>query len=163
MEKRFNVIVFKGTGDVLSTVYPVDFVWQGHTVKCVKQALMIEKARFFNRLDIVDKMLLATRESEWVALGRSIDNYVDERWAAVREGVMMSILLARFQQDDIGHSVLGSTGNYFLVEACDSVWGVGLAIDDPDIFCTDLWCGQNLVGKCLMAVREILCFNRNSY
>lgn len=38
----------------------------------------------------------------------------------------------------------------------DSVWGIGMSDNHPDRRRIDKWQGENLLGKSLMTVREIL-------
>lgn len=38
----------------------------------------------------------------------------------------------------------------------DKIWGIGLSMKDINRLNTKSWKGQNLLGKCLMAVREKL-------
>ena len=48
--------------------------------------------------------------------------------------------------------------NKHFVEASpyDKIWGIGLNMDDPKSHDPNQWEGQNLLGKCLDEVREIL-------
>ena len=51
-----------------------------------------------------------------------------------------------------------NTGNQVLVEASpvDTIWGIGLAQDNPAAEDPDTWKGLNLLGFALMEVREQL-------
>jgi len=50
------------------------------------------------------------------------------------------------------------TGSKILVEASpeDCIWGVGLEENDPLILDEANWKGQNLLGKALMKVRDVI-------
>lgn len=50
------------------------------------------------------------------------------------------------------------TGDQILVECNpkDSIWGIGLSVDNPDALDESKWKGQNLLGKILMQIREEL-------
>jgi ribA/ribD-fused uncharacterized protein len=77
---------------------------------------------------------------------------------------MTYALLQKFSQDTVLGDRLQMTGNCYLIEASpyDSIWGVGLKADDPDIYDTDKWKGHNLLGHCLMDVRTFLGSNQNT-
>lgn len=74
-------------------------------------------------------------------LGRQLDIRPD--WEAVKENLMIDLLMIKFHNVDLKQKLL-ATGDAELVEGNwwgDEVWGV----------CNGR--GQNLLGKCLMAVR----------
>jgi ribA/ribD-fused uncharacterized protein len=66
--------------------------------------------------------------------------------------------MARFTQSAKCRELLLATGDKILVEASpyDKVWGVGLAASDTDILDETKWKGENLLGKVLTEVREII-------
>ena len=68
-------------------------------------------------------------------------------WEAIKYDIMKQTLLAKFSQMRSLQELLVSTGDEEIVEASpkDYIWGCG---KDGT--------GQNLLGKCLMEVREIL-------
>lgn len=51
-------------------------------------------------------------------------------------------------------------GDQILAEASpwDTIWGTGLRQTDPNIRNPSMWRGQNLLGKALMNVRDVLRF-----
>ena len=51
-----------------------------------------------------------------------------------------------------------ATKEHILVEASpvDAIWGIGLAVDDPQLANPQQWRGQNLLGFILMRVRTVL-------
>ena len=54
--------------------------------------------------------------------------------------------------------MLKETFPYILAEsvACDTVWATGTDLDDERTYKIEEWQGQNLLGKILMKVREML-------
>jgi ribA/ribD-fused uncharacterized protein len=77
------------------------------------------------------------------------DNYLfkQSNWEEVRYDIMKQCLIEKFNQNVVIKKKLLSTGDAILVEHTqkDDVWGDG---GDGS--------GLNLLGKCLMEVREIL-------
>lgn len=65
---------------------------------------------------------------------------------------------AKFSQHPDLKTFLLQTGERVLVEASpvDSIWGIGLAQDDPRIDNPLQWQGLNLLGFALMKVRDQL-------
>ena len=55
-----------------------------------------------------------------------------------------------------------NTKDRIIVEASpvDSIWGIGMAADNPNVTNPELWKGYNLLGYALMEVRDLL--NKNS-
>lgn len=91
-------------------------------------------------------------------IGRSIKNYDDRKWSQVRYMCVVEGNINKFKNNPALKEFLLSTGDKILVEASpfDKVWGIGLGPDDPDARDETKWKGQNLLGKALMEVREIL-------
>ena len=64
----------------------------------------------------------------------------------------------KFNHDQAMKTFLLNTGKRVLVEASpvDSIWGIGLAKDDPKAQHPSTWEGENLLGFALMEVRDHL-------
>lgn len=95
------------------------------------------------------------------ALGRKVKNFDEKIWAANREQIMYDGLLLKFGQNAgemKSHLIL--TGDRLLVEASpyDKIWGIGLSAETAKNTPQDKWPGLNLLGKCLVKVREQLRF-----
>jgi ribA/ribD-fused uncharacterized protein len=95
---------------------------------------------------------------EQKAIGRRISNYSDEIWNPKRYQVVVDGNFYKFTQDPRLKELLISTGNKIIVEASpyDKVWGIGLGTNDNRVLNESLWDGQNLLGKAIMDVRELL-------
>ncbi|MFM0326659.1 NADAR family protein [Caballeronia glebae] len=83
---------------------------------------------------------------------RGFDN---QRWQATSFELVIEGNVKKFEQNPPLRDFLLSTGDRVLVEASpvDSVWGIGLAADDPRAGNPEQWEGSNLRGFALMAVR----------
>jgi hypothetical protein len=66
--------------------------------------------------------------------------------------------IAKFSQNEKLKEFLLNTQEKILVEASpyDKIWGIGMDENDKDILDPSKWKGENLLGKALMKVREII-------
>ncbi len=127
---------------------------------CTEQAFMYCKAKFFGDREIASQLLLVETPQEAKRLGRLVRNYDDSKWEAVRYGYMRDVNLERFRQDEFLRAKIlnpAYDGKMF-VEASpvDRIWGIGIPLDNDDIFNEEKWNGRNLLGKALTEVREII-------
>lgn len=91
-------------------------------------------------------------------LGRKVQNFDSDKWAAVARDVVCVGNYLKFSQNQHLKKELLGTKTATLVEGSpyDKVWGVGLRYDSPHINQPDKWKGTNLLGNCLESVRELL-------
>lgn len=77
---------------------------------------------------------------------------------------MVIASLRKFEQNSDLRAQLFATNGSILVEASpsDNYWGVGLAMDNPNITFTKSWPGLNVLGRILTRLR-ILLMNRSKY
>ena len=153
-----NIMPFFHSTHPFSNWYPAQFVVFGIEFDCVEQMMMYCKAVTFNDYVSARKIMLANTPRGQKALGRKVLGYDDAIWTAKRELYVDVGCFAKFSQNDSLKKYILSTGDIELVEASpyDRIWGVGIAENDPDIFDKSKWLGQNLLGKCLMRVRNQL-------
>lgn len=123
-----------------------------------EQALMYAKAKCFNDKEICKKILSTTDVKKQKEYGRLVANYDDAVWSKVRFGVMKEIAYNKFNQDPSLLNALLNTGDRLLVEASpyDTIWGIGMDENHPDIMDESKWKGSNLLGKALTETREKL-------
>lgn len=72
---------------------------------------------------------------------------------------MYNILVDKFSQNHSLYKILKSTDTKMIVESSpvDFIWGIGMHVTQyPNICDQTQWKGQNLLGKCLMKVRDII-------
>ena len=142
----------------LSNWYLSDFVIDGVTYSSVEQYMMYIKATTFVDMDIANKIMATNDVSVIKSLGRSVSNYDETTWNAIRERVVYDALLAKFSQNEDLKKLLLDTGDSILAECAvkDTIWGIGLSMTNPNRFDKSKWKGKNLLGKALMKVREKL-------
>lgn len=120
--------------------------------------MMYAKAMLFDDLETAQKILDSKSPVDQKAFGRAVRNYVEEVWVANRIEIMVLGLYAKFSQNEHLKKALLDTGDTEIAEASpvDSIWGIGLAEDDPRAQDKATWKGQNLLGIVLMRVRDEL-------
>lgn len=156
-----KVICFHKPGepnDYLSNWYYSDFILDGMRFNSVEQYMMYNKAITFGDTETAQKILNTNNFKLMKQLGREVHNYNDRVWSSIRYDVVKAGVLAKFSQNAGLAEKLLNTGNSLLAECAvrDRIWGIGLGMSNPDRFNQAMWKGQNLLGKVLMDVRNIL-------
>lgn len=156
-----KVICFHKPGepnDYLSNWYYSDFILDGMRFNSVEQYMMYNKAITFGDTETAQKILNTNNFKLMKQLGREVHNYNDRVWSSIRYDVVKAGVLAKFSQNAGLAEKLLNTGNSLLAECAvrDRIWGIGLGMSNPDRFNPAMWKGQNLLGKVLMDVRNIL-------
>jgi predicted NAD-dependent protein-ADP-ribosyltransferase YbiA (DUF1768 family) len=149
---------------------------------CTEQYMMYSKALFFSSLPCARRILRTSDPKTQKQLGRSIPNFCEDEWSAVREAVGFHGNLLKFtpfektgleegsadgadggnERDGLEMKrVLLETGEKTLCEAAskDRVWGIGFKEQEARRLFregkTERW-GLNLLGRALMRVRDRL-------
>ena len=90
-------------------------------------------------------------------MARNIRNYDVTKWNAVAGKLCYEGILEKFNQNPHLNKVLQSTSDKVLAESCfDKKWGTGIPLYSNEALRSDLWIGENLLGKLLTRVRETL-------
>lgn len=118
---------------------------------------MWSKAKFFNDLDIAAKILQTRSPIKARDLGQQVKNYTSE-WETIRVDVMQYGSFLKYTQHPKLLLKLLDTRGLTLVKASpsDYFWGVGLCENDPKIMDSFNYLGKNMLGICLMSVRDSL-------
>ena len=151
-------------GEFLSNWYPARFTEarEGKTLEFFnsEQYFMYEKARAFGDEEIAMRILFEGKDPKQAkSLGRKVKGYNDEVWNKMRYKVMLRANLLKYLQNkDIEKLLLNEEfdgKNFVEASPIDRIWGIGCdeatALDDESN-----WNGQNLLGKVLDEVRDIL-------
>jgi len=120
--------------------------------------MMSEKARLFDDVGSLERILAASTPAEAKSLGREVTPFEPARWAAARFDAVVRGNVAKFSAHDELKRFLLSTGSQVLVEAAprDVVWGIGLGASNVDATNPSKWRGLNLLGFALMEARARL-------
>lgn len=140
-------------------LYPM-FVSPGQDIvfNCSEQYFMVAKALTFNDCETASKIMCAEWPRQQKALGRKVKNFNEEKWDKHKKDIMTAALLYKFNQNVYLREALLSTGDRLLVEASpkDKIWGIGLSEDIAVNTQECHWPGQNLLGKALVNVRNMI-------
>ena len=142
----------------LSQWYPATFTLAGETFPTAEHYMMFRKALLFGDDVAAASCLRASTPKQVKAIGRTVRNFDEPAWNAVRSEIVVAANTAKFEQNAALRTFLIETGEQILVEASptDAVWGIGLAADDPRAQDPRAWQGLNLLGFALMRVRAAL-------
>jgi hypothetical protein len=131
---------------------PVDF-------KNCEQFMMASKAVIFDDVESFEKIMAAGANPRIAKdLGRKVKNFDHNVWDQVKLAVVTMGNTFKFTQNPQLAIQLKMTHGYVLLEAnlYDKVWGTGVDIDDPRLVDMLEFPGENLLGRALMQVREVL-------
>ena len=142
---------------------------------CVNQELHYRKAMLFGDLEVANQILSEKEDALQIKmLGRKVKDYDDEKWTKVRYNVAREAVESKFRSDDELRKILLETEGKIVVEAAtDKAWGIGFVeysstnekgevkrgakrLDNTWEVTPQQWKGMNLLGRCLMDVREKL-------
>jgi len=92
------------------------------------------------------------------ALGREVSDYDDDVWNKHKFDIVVDGNVIKFSQSEELKKLILSTENKIIVEGSheDPIWGVGLSYDDDRILDESNWQGENLLGKAIMEVRNLI-------
>lgn len=125
---------------------------------CAEQYMMLGKALKFFDYETAQRIMRSTSPKEQKKLGRQVKNFDPVKWDEVaRDIVYMGNYLKFTQNKDLLKLLLDTKGTT-LVEASpfDTIWGIGLAEDNPLAQDRSTWKGTNWLGEVLTKLREDL-------
>jgi len=143
---------------VFSQWHPTPFVVNDERFVTAEQWMMACKARLFGDMSKAAAIMATEDPGEQKRHGQMVVGFDQGRWDAAKIGIVLAGNLAKFQQNEGARRQLQATAPAMLVEANprDWIWGVGLAVDDPDAHRPSAWRGSNLLGRVLTRVRDKL-------
>ena len=144
--------------ECLSQWYGCKFESEGVSYHTAEQYMMAQKALLFGDKEIYSRIMKAASPADFKKLGQQVHGFDEEKWKEARCGIVIKGNYAKFSQNEALKSFLLGTGEKILVEASpyDKIWGIGIPADDKKSENPNFWKGLNLLGFCLMEVRDML-------
>lgn len=145
-------------GGIYSQWYLSSMIIDGIRYNCCEQYMMHQKALLFKDLTTAAKIMSTTSPKLQKQLGREVINYNEAIWDNRKIDIVFIGNLAKFSQNELLKTELLNTGNRQFVEASpyDTIWGIGMGLDNPLINDPTKWRGLNLLGQVLTFVRDTL-------
>ncbi|MDO8416564.1 MAG: NADAR family protein [Agitococcus sp.] len=158
MKTTNELVLFYGRSEFYSNWHATGFRMYGLPFANGEQFMMYCKAMTFGDEVVMAKILKESDPAKVKALGRMVQPYDDEKWAAVRLNLVQRGLLEKARTHPAIAQALLATGTRLLVEASpwDKIWGIGLKETDPRALNPAQWQGLNLLGQAWMWVRQEL-------
>jgi len=143
---------------VFSQWWQCEFSVDGQIYKSAEQFMMAEKARLFGDEETRARILKTDDPAYAKKLGREVKGFDESQWTNARFELVTKGNVAKFGGDEKLRRYLLSTREEILVEASptDSIWGIGLAAENPDANDPAKWRGLNLLGFALVKARALL-------
>ena len=88
-------------------------------------------------------------------LSRNIKAQSDTEWESIREEVMFQIQIAKAKDTNVRAALMAAKKN-FAHPVQDTFWGTGLQPDETMLTDPDQWPGENMLGRILNKVREVI-------
>ncbi len=140
--------------------YPTKFIVEGITYASTEHYMMAEKARLFEPENdtLIHEIINASSPAKAKKLGRNVLNFKSEIWDEHKCEIVTKGNFHKFDQNPDLKEFLLNTGKRIIVEASpvDAIWGIGMDQNHQHAYNPVLWRGENLLGFCLMEVREQL-------
>lgn len=161
------MIYFWKTSDRYGTFsqwYKSDFTdIDGIKYNCAEQFMMYQKAILFGDNDVATEILNESNPKNIKALGRKIKNFNQQEWNKNKFEIVIAGNFYKFTQNNILRDILLNTKDEIIAEASplDKIWGIG--IDEKAAESGAGWKGENLLGKALMVVRDMIGGNKINY
>ncbi|MEO0895783.1 MAG: NADAR family protein [Bacteroidota bacterium] len=136
--------------------YPFDE--DGISYSTAEHYMMAGKARLFKDEEMLGAIIKAGHPDEAKKFGRQVRGFVQEEWEAKRTDIVTHGNYLKFSQHPELKAFLLRTGQRVIVEASpyDHIWGIGMESKHQHAAQPINWKGANLLGFCLMEVRDRL-------
>ena len=143
---------------VFSQWHICPFFEEGVKYNCAEQYMMAKKALLFDDFNSYKKIMDAKSPFIQKKLGRSVKNFNENIWKVNRMEIVTNGNYLKFYQNRYLLDLIKKTGDRTMVECSpyDKIWGIGLALENPDIYNRSMWKGSNLLGKAIMNAKKIL-------
>jgi len=135
-------------GGCFSQWWPSNFMIESINFNCCEQYMMFKKAMTFGDVKSAAEIMSEKSPKIMKSIGRRIKNFDNYIWDQIKRDIVYNANYYKFTDNDYLKAILLSTGNKVLVEASpkDTIWGIGLSINDENIEDKKQWRGTNYLG-----------------
>ncbi len=152
---------FKGSGCVMSNMYPCEFPHGNFIVKSSEHAYQYDKAIALNKPDVAQAILdtddgFAAKRLADEKFNNRNDKALLKQWR-LRQGVISleNILRSKFEYvEEFKEALIASEGKFLIEATNDMYWGVGFLEDIAATCRPEYWPGKNKMGMLLMNLRD---------
>jgi hypothetical protein len=143
---------------VFSQWHFTPFMLDGQHFVTGEQAMMFAKAELFGDTETALQILATSDPAAQKRLGRLVSGFDGAVWDRFKLEIVYRINRAKFEQNSGAARQLLNIDGAMLVEAnfSDSIWGVGLSMEDPRVHDSNRWNGTNYLGRILTLIRSEL-------
>lgn len=159
-EMESQVVCFdndRGLFECFSNWYRAPFSYAGRKYSSVETYMMIQKTELFGEYGLADMIREADDPAEAKRIGRTpMERFDPQLWYDAGYNIVKRGVRAKFLQHPEYAEILKATGNMDIAECneADSIWGIGLSLEDDRRFDRESWRGENRLGRILMEIRE---------
>lgn len=153
-----DVVYFYRKDSFLSNHHPAPFTLKGKTFSCVEQCYFYSKAIIFDDQVMAEAIYNTDDPAKIMQLNALMKEHEYADWSVERRfSIMVAATLAKYLQNPHLKRQLLDTGDRLIVEASPNrVWGIGVDISSQFLEHRRFWKGDNLLGRVIMTVREML-------
>ncbi|MDE5582335.1 MAG: NADAR family protein [Ruminococcus sp.] len=155
-------------GNITKTCFSQWFICRfsvdGMEYSTAEQYMMSQKALLFGDTETNAEIMSAKHPKQFKELGRKVKHFDEKLWNEHKTDIVIKGNYAKFSQNERLKEFLINTGKRVIVEASpyDKIWGIGMKADSENITNPENWKGKNLLGFCLMEVRDMLTEGNNN-
>jgi ribA/ribD-fused uncharacterized protein len=148
-----DATLFSGTFSKLSNLHLRPIELDGVQWHSVEHYVQYNKAEGAGDTRRAREIRMTSDPLDAMAVGRRVKP--GDSWKKKGPEVMRKAQIAKFSQPAM-KVVLQNTRRVIMEATKDKHWGIGVSLNDKDVMNSRKWVGENLVGKMLMEVRELL-------
>ena len=120
-----------------------------------EQWMMAAKALLFSDQESLQAIMISTNPKDQKALGRKVKGFNKALWDLHARNLVYAGCSHKFEQNiPLREYLLATNGILAESSPYDTVWGIGLATDDPHAQDPAQWKGTNWLGQVLMCIRK---------
>ena len=158
------LVLFRSGWSVFSNFNIMKMKIDNQDYNCVEQWYQSEKAKYFKDDETYAAIMKARSPKLQKQLAKDIKGFSEEEWRKVACDVMRKGLTEKMKQGYYVHMELFGTLNGTIAEASefDSYWGIGISMNDKDVYDKKCWKGDNWLGKLWMELRDSFYANKKN-